>query len=114
MFCYKRQTDEWTRAPALNEARTFHSSCILGSSLYVYGGYTKSQKHTIERLTELNGTLDTSSILWKLIEINAERTFAFLMTPQSHTEKILILGTSADAFGNKSLYRFEFNPKTMN
>ena len=38
---YSVDRDEWSPCPDLNEARYYHSSCILGDKLYVSGGLVK-------------------------------------------------------------------------
>ena len=38
VYCYKIEEDEWSVAPQLNQCRTGHSSCVLGTYLYVLGG----------------------------------------------------------------------------
>ena len=67
----------------------------------------------MERLNNLNETMDDKFTSWELIEIYAEKTTSFLMIPQNHAEKILILGTSDDAYANLSLNKFVFDPKMM-
>ena len=73
VFYYKIQTDEWIRAPALNQARYGHSSCIIGNSLYVYGGTTSDgYMLPIERLKNVNSATDNSPIFWEMIRIDTE------------------------------------------
>ena len=38
VFLYEVNYDKWSSAPAMNQARYYHSSCILDTLLYVYGG----------------------------------------------------------------------------
>lgn len=35
---YSSERDAWFKGPDLNEARESHSSCALGSRVYVFGG----------------------------------------------------------------------------
>ena len=80
VFYYRMKTDEWREAPALNYARSFHSSCFLGSSLYVNGGGDLP----VERLTNINSSLDPSSGSWEELHINKKRIpmYYSLMSPQ--------------------------------
>ena len=53
-FCYKISTDEWREAPAMNERRWNHSSCVLGNALYVCCGLGLNdfKCSSIERLVD--------------------------------------------------------------
>ena len=81
VFFYRMETDEWKEAPALNyERRETHSSCFLGNSLYVYG----YEDLAVERLTNINSSLDPSSGSWEELHINKKRIpmYYSLMSPQ--------------------------------
>ena len=68
----------------------------------------------IERLKNVNDSLNTSSISWEILQIDTPSVFVEdLMVPQSHSEKILIFQTSEDAFGNLSLQSFVIDPNKM-
>ena len=45
----------------------------------------------LERLANVNVTMDNSSISWEIIQLNAKRSHLSLMVPQNDPEKILIL-----------------------
>ena len=55
-------TREWTDAPAINQARLGHSSCVLGSKLYVFGG--RDGERYLNSLEVLNVP---SNNLWSIV-----------------------------------------------
>ena len=53
---YDPSTDTWEPLPDLNEARDSHSSCVLGNTLYVFGGYNDDDDlDSIEKLVNISG-----------------------------------------------------------
>ena len=51
VFCYDIKANKWTKAPEMQSEKHKHSSCIQGTSLYVYDGI---KGEPIERLKEAN------------------------------------------------------------
>ena len=78
------ENDEWKKAPALNYERSACSSCLLGTSLYVYGD---SRDLPIERLSNISGSPGNSSDSWETIQMNSSRNAVnALMVPQRHSD----------------------------
>ena len=53
---YDSSIDTWEPLPDLNEARESHTSCILGNTLYVFGGYNydSGDLYSIEKLVNIS------------------------------------------------------------
>ena len=52
VYLYDIKADKWKSGPAMNYKRQNHSSCALGISLYVYGGFNcEKDSLPMERLT---------------------------------------------------------------
>ena len=81
VFCYMVDIDEWTRAPAMNECRRQHSSCVLGTSLYVFGGFDRDRRiGSLARLVDANNKIgDTASGSWETFSIAAPKQVLPLM-----------------------------------
>ena len=95
-FYYEVKTDRWMRAPPMAETRYYHSSCVLGNSLYVYGGYNEDSKLPLERLANLNKGIDGASHCWEVLRIKTQESLRGLMIPLNHSEQILILRNEED------------------
>ena len=70
MFRYNICTDEWFRAPALNESGSDHVTCVIGNNtLYVCGGIDESFTtiSSIERLVGADSVLDEASGNWETL-----------------------------------------------
>ena len=94
------KNDAWIKAPALNKARQGHSNCLLGNSLYVYGGSRDSTDLPVERLKNISDSQGIAFGSWETLQINSPRDAMFvLMVPQVRSETILILGRITDNFG---------------
>ena len=84
--------------------RFSHSSCILGNSLYVYGGNdvhgydAVGSMLSIERLTNINKGIGKASNCWESLQIFARDNILPLMIPLNNSEKILILGNERLSF----------------
>ncbi|XP_078603959.1 kelch-like protein 30 isoform X2 [Branchiostoma floridae x Branchiostoma japonicum] len=48
MFCYDFVSDTWTRLEDMPHARRGHQSIVVGNKLYVFGGQTVEQHHTMD------------------------------------------------------------------
>ena len=81
----------------MNYERQAHSSCVLDTSLYVYGGF-KDRYYTqlivlIERLMiGRNCRMYEASNSWEILQINADRYYYPFMVHLNCSQKILILG----------------------
>ena len=95
VFQYRVSTDSWTIAPALNQGRQMHSSCVVDNSIYVCGGTDGQHGHleSIERLPfhDQAGVNDESTSHWETLNIATPRFYNFLMVPITSSE-ILFLG----------------------
>ena len=60
--------DRWESLPELNYARINHSSCILGNTLYVIGGWDAyfdySARKSIEKLSIININIVQSNMIF--------------------------------------------------
>ena len=63
--------DRWDIFPRLNKKRYFHSSCTLGTSLYVLGGFENNNRLTnsIEKLEDILEQLPSGLYLWQGIDL---------------------------------------------
>ena len=72
---YDSLRDTWESLPNLNTGRREHSSCILGSTMYVLGGYDKYYRddvqylNSIEKLVNIDGPAQFFS-QWDLIQLD--------------------------------------------
>ena len=70
------RSNEWAIAPAMNEARSAHSQCALGDSLFAFFGCIKRDGREIKvnSIERINATevIDRISTKWALIELQSQ------------------------------------------
>ena len=73
-FRYSIQSDSWVKIPPLLNPRYNHSSCTVGTTIYVIGGKVDSSVHIhppmIERLVDADKKFKPDSGSWEMLETN--------------------------------------------
>ena len=66
---YDSTIDTWHSFPSLNLARSLHSSCTIGNTLYVIGGRNSESKDIkeIEKLDNIDASSGFDVLHWVLI-----------------------------------------------
>ena len=96
VFTYQISADKWSdQAPELNKERFYHSSLVLGDSIYVCGGQgtldDDSLLNCIEKLEDV-GNITDGRARWVTLDIRTPQTMKnFLMIPIA-ADEILFLG----------------------
>ena len=70
---YDSIRDRWQSLPKLNKARCFHSSCVLGKTLYVLGGFYDEDDYgdvtdSIEKLANITEQSTSTLSRWQQIQ----------------------------------------------
>ena len=101
VYCYEISTDQWTRAPAMDQGRFSHLSFVLGNQLYVCGGRDENSRQTssIKRMlidARFSSTDDDEvQGNWETLQISNINLAFSLIVPRSSRE-ILIFGSDQD------------------
>ena len=62
---YNSSLDIWEDLPDLNQARRYHSSCIIGNTMYVVGGKSQGQAiNSTEKLNDIDAQDSQASSQW--------------------------------------------------
>ena len=70
----------------MKQERSYHSSTVLGTSLYVYGG----SENSFERLVNLDHRNGDLGSYWEILMIYDKSIDRQLMVPMKDSEEILI------------------------
>ena len=70
---YDIKTNCWKNVPKLSRARGYHSSCAVGTRIFVFGGSNGiipiNSIETLSVVADLNDGLDSGLTRWDLIEV---------------------------------------------
>lgn len=89
---YNIGEDVWHKGPDLCEARDSHSSCALGSNLFVFGGLEvrNASKASIEYI-DFKAYLRGNIAAWQLVNQDLEARYDTILVPLN-THELLIFG----------------------
>ena len=98
---YNIEDSSWKSAPSLNEDRNIASSCVLGDSVYTFGGcsllWPYPEVNSIETISAKQVIQDAPDLSWKLIKLS-EQTLKprqkALFYPISSTELVIFGGNA--------------------
>ena len=103
---YNVKKDVWTEAPSFNIARNAHSSCVVGSKVYIFGGedVDGSLINTIESYDVEGPAKEEGEAAWDRINLEAVTPRIYsIVCPLTQSDAV-IMGGDFKAKGGWHLY----------
>ena len=95
---YDSDKNQWEELPDLNAARRMHSSCAIGTTVYVFRGMTKNQKliNTVEKYDIASNETEWTDMFIRGLMPRVQSGIAVI------EHEVILLGGSVNHIGTKS------------
>lgn len=103
---YDVAEDTWSLAPSFKIARNAHSSCVVGSKLYIFGGEDAEGTliNTIESYDVEGPVKNEDELAWERINVDAVTPRIYSIVSPLSLSDVVIMGGDYKANGGWHLY----------